>query len=316
MLESLQIVDSHTEGEPTRVVVSGFPELRGGSMAERRDDFRERFDHLRRGLILEPRGHEAIVGAVLTEPFDPDLHAGVIFFNDAGTLGMCGHGTIGIAETLRFLGRVRGDLVRLETPVGQVSARFEPGGRAITIRNVPSRTLGMRSVTIGDGHRLPRTIEGEVCYGGNWFLMVDVPAELLSQGPTAELLALTMRIREALQEQGITGDSGEVIDHIELVAHVGSRAKSYVLCPGRAYDRSPCGTGTSAKLACLAAAGKLAPGEPYEIESITGGRFVGRYEIVDGQVVPSITGRAFVTGRLEPLFDPEDPFRFGLTASA
>lgn len=283
-------------------------------MAERREDFRERFDDLRTGLILEPRGHEAIVGAVLTEPFARDVDAGVIYFNDAGYLGMCGHGTIGVAETLRYLGRVHGDQIRLETPVGQVSARFEPIGRAITIQNVPSRTLGVRSVTIGAGQLLPERIEGEVCYGGNWFLMVDVPAELVSHGPSADLLALTMRIRDALASQGVTGDGGEVIDHIELVAHVGARAKNYVLCPGRAYDRSPCGTGTSAKLACLAAAGKLAPGEPYEIESITGGRFVGRYEIVNGEIVPFVTGRAFVTGRLEPVFDPEDPFRFGLTA--
>lgn len=314
MFERLQIVDSHTEGEPTRVVVSGFPELRGGTMAERREDFRERFDELRRGLILEPRGHEAIVGAVLTEPFDREFDAGVIFFNDAGYLGMCGHGIIGVAATLRFLGRAHGGQVRLETPVGPVSAKFEPGRRAITIQNVPSRTLGKRSVQIGPGQLLPEMIEGEVCYGGNWFLMVDVPDELLSHGPTAELLALTMRVRDALASQGVTGDGGEVIDHIELIAHGGPRAKNYVLCPGRAFDRSPCGTGTSAKLACLAAAGKLAPGEPYEIESITGGRFLGRYAIVNGEVVPYVTGRAFVTGRLEPVFDPEDPFRFGLTA--
>ena len=270
-------------------------------MAEMRDDFKSRFDHLRTGLIKEPRGHDAIVGALLTPPISPGAETGVIFFNDAGYLGMCGHGTIGVVETLRYIGRTGGERVVLDTPVGRIEATFE--GRNTTIRNVPCRTLGRRTV---DG----RT--GEVAYGGNWFFLIEHPLEELVPDNLETLMALTKEMRADLARHGITGDQGEVIDHVELFAKTPSGAKNFVLCPGNAYDRSPCGTGTSAKLACLAAAGSLEPGETFEIESITGGRFTARYTIEDGLVIPWITGRAFITSKIEPIFEPDDPFQFGL----
>jgi 4-hydroxyproline epimerase len=297
----LQIIDSHTEGEPTRTIVNGFPELRGSTMAEMRDDFKSRFDHLRTGLINEPRGHAAIVGALVTPPVTAGADAGVIFFNDAGYLGMCGHGTMGVAQTLRYLGRTDGEAVTLDTPVGRVQATFE--GRRITIRNIPCRSLGHRSI---------EGLTGEVAYGGNWFFLIEHPLDDLVPENLDRLLVLTKEMRADLAKHGITGDQGEVVDHVELFAKTPQGAKNFVLCPGGAYDRSPCGTGTSAKLACLAASGALAPGEPFEIESITGGRFSARYTIEGGLVIPWITGRAFVTSHLEPVFEAEDPFRFGL----
>lgn len=301
MDQPLQIIDSHTEGEPTRTVVSGFPALHGSTMAEMRDDFKARFDHLRTGLIKEPRGHDAIVGALVTPPVSADADAGVIFFNDAGYLGMCGHGTIGVAETLRHLGKASAEGVVLDTPVGQVRASFE--GRNITIQNVPSRRVG--EATAG-------TMHGDIAYGGNWFFLSEHPLEELSADNLDRLMNHTKAIRSELALRGIVGDGGETIDHVELYAATPSGFKNFVLCPGNAYDRSPCGTGTSAKLACMAAKVELAPGAQIQIESITGGRFQGRYTVEGGLVIPWITGRAFVTSRLEPVFEADDPFRFGL----
>lgn len=276
-------------------------------MIERREDFKARFDHLRTGLIKEPRGHDAIVGAVLTPPVTYGADAGVIYFNDAGYLGMCGHGTIGVAETLRYLGRTTGEMVVLDTAVGRVEATFS--GRDITIRNVASRHVGEASVKRAEQAGLAK---GDIAYGGNWFFLVEVPSDWLQLSRLDELMGFTKEVRAELFERGITGDGGETIDHVELYASTPNGAKNFVLCPGNAYDRSPCGTGTSAKLACMAKHGALDSGQTVEIESITGGKFRGHYTVEDGDIIPWITGRAFITAKLEPIFEAEDPFRFGL----
>lgn len=278
-------------------------------MAERRESFRRDFDHLRRGLVMEPRGHDAVVGALLTPPVNQGSDAGVIFFNDVGYLGMCGHGTIGVAETLRYLERA-GEQVVLDTPVGTVRAWFE-GERQIAIENVPSRRLArnvsveMAAVPSG----FPTALTGDLAYGGNGFFIAEVSPKLLIRDRLDDLLSFAMTVRNAMGNLEV---EGVPIDHIELFAHQPGGARNFVLCPGRAYDRSPCGTGTSAKVACLALDGHLAEGAVWRQESLTGGVFLASYRREGDAIIPRISGRAFVTGELTPIFDAADPFRHGL----
>ena len=280
-------------------------------MAARLVRLRDEADWLRTSLVTEPRGSECMVGAVLQPPVSPQAVAGVIFFNNAGYLGMCGHGTIGIVATLAHLGRIEPGIHRLETPVGDVEVKLEPNG-GVAVENVRSyRRQKAISVDVpGVG-----PIVGDVAWGGNWFFLTNTDRPLVLKD-AAELSALTLRIRSALEDQGITGDDGEVIDHVELMGppHNPSSAdgRNFVMCPGGQYDRSPCGTGTSAKLACLAADGKLAEGQLWRQESVVGTIFVGRYRQVEGGVIPTITSRAFVNGDLRLVVLPDDPFRFGI----
>ena len=310
---TIHVVDSHTEGEPTRVVLDGWPMPEGATMAERRDDMRRRFDHLRRGVVLEPRGHDAIVGALLTPPVEAGSAAGVVFFNDVGYLGMCGHGTIGVVRTLEYLGRLAPGDVRLDTPVGTVAAHLDADG-SVTVTNVPAYRwqAGVEVQVEGVG-----AIRGDVAWGGNWFFLVEHAVPALRADNIPELTRLTMAIRDALRAQGVRGADGADVDHIELfgpASRPDANSRNFVLCPGAAYDRSPCGTGTSAKLAVLHARGELAPREPWTQESITGSTFTGWLEEQDGQLVPHIRGRAYITGRTALHFDPGDPFRYGWNA--
>jgi len=309
--ERIRVVDSHTEGEPTRTIVAGFPPLRGATMAERRDDARTRFDHLRGAVIREPRGGGAIVGAILTPPVEPDSAAGVIFCDDAGYLGMCGHGSIGVVRTLVHLGRFAGATVRLDTPAGTVAAALHDDG-SISIENVAS-FCSLRDVEL-DVPGLGRVV-GDVAYGGNWFFLTELPALPLELANVRALLDATNAIRDALATGGIVGDGGAPIDHVELFGPArrpDADLRNFVLCPGGAYDRSPCGTGTSAKMAVLHARGALAPGAPWRQESITGGLFTGELALRDGRVIPTIRGRAFVTAEATLVLDPRDPYRYGI----
>jgi 4-hydroxyproline epimerase len=311
--ERIEVVDSHTEGEPTRVVVSGWPQPEGRTMAERRAYLLERQDRLRQAVVCEPRGHDAIVGALLTPAVESGSAAGVVFFNNAGALGMCGHGLIGLVRTLEFLGRLGQGALRIDTPVGSVGARLETDG-AVTIENVPAYCHA-RDVVL-DVPGLGR-VTGDVAWGGNWFFLTELGAPALELANVAALTDATARILEALQAQGVTGRDGAPIDHVELFGppqREDADSRNFVLCPGLAYDRSPCGTGTSAKLAVLAARGKLRPGQRWRQESITGSRFEAWLEEKDGALVPHIRGRAFVTGRATLFFDARDPFREGFTA--
>jgi 4-hydroxyproline epimerase len=308
----IKVIDSHTGGEPTRVVVSGGPDLGSGPMAERMTRFRDRFDDFRRATVNEPRGNDAIVGALLCEPSDPTCDAGVIFYNNVGYLGMCGHGTIGLVVTLAHMGRVQaGSACRLETNMGNVEARLNPNG-SVTIRNVASYRLAAQVPVEVPGFG---TVRGDIAWGGNWFYLCDGHGQELSPRRVDELTDFAWRIRQGLEAHGITGAEGCPIDHIELFGPptaAGADSKNFVLCPGKAYDRSPCGTGTSAKLACLHADGKLQPGQIWRQESITGSVFEGTVSVVDGKIRPEITGHAYVIAEADLLLDSRDPFCYGI----
>jgi 4-hydroxyproline epimerase len=308
----IEVVDSHTGGEPTRVVITGGPELPPVAVEEKVALLRTKHDSFRSAVINEPRGSDVLVGALLCPPLDPSCTTGVVFFNNIGYIGMCGHGTIGLVVTLAHLGRIGPGVHRIETRVGTVEAVLHGGG-AVTVRNVPSYRLA-RAVPVevpGLG-----TITGDVAWGGNWFFLVESPGQELTPANIDRLTEITWRIRQSLVRQCVTGASGAEIDHIELFGpSARADSKNFVLCPGKAYDRSPCGTGTSAKLACLAADGKLKPGQVWRQESIVGSIFEGSFEVRDGQVIPSITGTAHVTAEARLILDESDPFCRGIPPS-
>jgi 4-hydroxyproline epimerase len=309
-MQEVSIVDSHTGGEPTRVVLAGAPDLGPGSLTERLRVFRERFDWFRSAVINEPRGSDVIVGALLCQPQDPTCSTGVIFFNNVSYLGMCGHGTIGLIATLAHLGRIEPGPHYIETPVGIVTAELLEDGR-VTVYNVPSYRYAKNVSVEVAGHG---RVTGDIAWGGNWFFLVEEHNQDLSFERIEALTDFTWRIRQALEHSGISGANGALIDHIDLLATSsnGANSKNFVLCPGKAYDRSPCGTGTSAKVACLAADNKLKPGEIWVQESIIGSRFEATYRLDGDQVLPSITGAAFITLEGHLLLDERDPFKWGI----
>jgi 4-hydroxyproline epimerase len=308
----VRVIDSHTEGEPTRVIVDGGPPLGNGPLAGRRDRFKAEFDHIRRFAVNEPRGHDAIVGALLCEPHDKSCAAGVIYFNNVGTIGMCGHGTIGLAVTLAHMGRLKPGRHRFETPVGVVGVELIDGCTA-TVENVESYRFAeaVEVQVTGLG-----VVRGDVAWGGNWFFLTpNAPCDLVlaNVGP---LTQAATAIQDALIGQGVRGKDGALIDHVEFFAaphSSGANSRNFVLCPGGAYDRSPCGTGTSAKLACLHAEGKLRPREVWVQESIIGSCFRASFEPgPTGGVLPRISGRAFICAESKLVQDALDPFRYGI----
>ncbi|HEX3662961.1 MAG TPA: proline racemase family protein [Acidobacteriaceae bacterium] len=312
-MEIVEVIDSHTEGEPTRVVIAGGPDLGGGTPAERRARMAREHEGFRSAVVNEPRGSDVVVGALLVEPVDRTCAAGVIFFNNVGYLGMCGHGTIGVVATLEHLGRIGAGEHRIETPVGTVRATLHGGGR-VTVENVASYRYRKGVVVEVPGFG---PVKGDVAWGGNWFFLAEGAPVALSLENREALTEYAWAIRQALGAQGITAKNGEAIDHVEVFAEAGSEAgsRNFVLCPGKAYDRSPCGTGTSAKMACLAEDGKLMPGAVWRQEGILGTVFEGTYRLDEsGAVIPSITGRAFITAENRLLLDPEDPFRTGIVS--
>jgi 4-hydroxyproline epimerase len=306
-LQRITVVDTHTGGEPTRVVVAGGPDLGGGSLAERRERFRAEHDRFRSAVANEPRGSDVMVGALLCEPADSTCAAGVIFFNNVGYLGMCGHGTIGVVVALAHLGRLGPGEHRLETPVGVVTATLHADGR-VSVANVPSHRAH-HAVTVEVPGVGPVT--GDIAWGGNWFFMVEKHGFALTLANVDRLTDVSWRMRQAVNVAGFPE-----VDHVELFGPStlpGANARNFVLCPGKAYDRSPCGTGTSAKIACLAADGKLAEGAPWMQESIIGSAFTAHYRrAADGRVLPVITGTAFVNAEATLLLDPSDPFCWGI----
>ncbi|MGQ2999941.1 MAG: 4-hydroxyproline epimerase [Variovorax sp.] len=310
-MQRIQVIDSHTGGEPTRLVIGGFPDLGRGSMAERRALLAERHDKWRAAAVLEPRGSDVVVGALLCEPVSADAAAGVVFFNNAGYLGMCGHGTIGLVASLAHMGRIGVGEHRIETPVGTVTTTLHEDG-SVSVRNVPAyRHLRQAAVEL-PGHG---TVRGDVAWGGNWFFLVSDHGQRVASDNLAALTDYTAALRKALAAQGITGADGAEIDHIELFADdsEGADSRNFVLCPGNAYDRSPCGTGTSAKIACLAADGKLAPGEVWKQASVIGSIFEASYALDgEGRVIPTLRGRAHISAEATLLIDDADPFGWGI----
>jgi proline racemase len=311
--QRIRVVDSHTEGEPTRVVIDGWPMPNGSTMAERRDDMRARADHLRRAVVREPRGHDAVVGALLTPPVSEGAVAGIVFFNNGTYLGMCGHGLIGVVRTLEHLGRLAAGVHTFDTPVGTVRAELAPPpDGTVTIENVPAR-LHARDVAV-DVPGYGRVV-GDVAYGGNWFFITHADQVPVDMAHVRELTRFTQAVQDALDAAGIA--SAECpIDHIEISAPSDSAdCRNFVLCSGGEYDRSPCGTGTSAKLASLFARGELALGQPWRQEGIAGGVFTGWLTSgPNDTLIPHVRGTAYVTAESTLLLDPRDPFRFGIGA--
>ena len=301
-MERICVIDSHTGGEPTRTVMSGLPDLGGGTVAEQLQIFRERFDHYRSAIINEPRGSDVLVGALLVPSANTSCVTGVIFFNNVGMLGMCGHGTIGLVATLAHTGRIAPGSHRIETNVGIVTATLHPDG-SVSVENIPSyRTV---SGVSAEG------VTGDIAWSGNWFYLCADHGLQISLANVEALTNLSWRVRQYLNANGYPD-----LDHVEFFGpphDPKNHSRNFVLCPGKAYDRSPCGTGTSAKLACLAADGKLAPGEPWIQESLIGSTFVGTYRPGEGlSIIPTITGTAFITAEATLLVDPRDPLRWGI----
>ena len=292
-MRRIEVIDSHTAGEPTRVVISGGPDLGSGPISERLKRFREEHDRFRSAIVNEPRGSDVMVGALLLEP------AGVVFFNNVGYLNMCGHGMIGVVATLAHLKRIQPGQHPIETPVGTVEATLHEDGR-VSFINVPSyrkaKNVAIKVEGLGK-------VTGDIAWGGNWFFIVEQHPFKLDLANVEQLTEATWLIRQAINAQGFPE-----VDHIELC----SGSKNFILCPGKAYDRSPCGTGTSAKLACLAADGKLGEGETWTQESIIGTRFTATYQREGDKIRPVITGSAFITGQATLLLDPNDPFCWGI----
>jgi 4-hydroxyproline epimerase len=308
-MKRIHVIDSHTGGEPTRLVMKGFAQLPGRTMAEKRDALRDHHDQWRRACLLEPRGNDVLVGALYCEPVSPDATCGVIFFNNAGYLGMCGHGTIGLVNSLHYLGHIAPGVHKIDTPVGSVDATLHEDG-TVTLRNVPAYRYRKQVPVDVPGHG---RVFGDIAWGGNWFYLVSDHGKALQLDNVEALTEYTWAMLKALEAQGVHGEGGALIDHVELFAddeHADSR--NFVMCPGKAYDRSACGTGTSAKLACLAADGKLAAGERWVQASITGSQFVGSYEWEGERIRPFITGQAFMTADSTLLIDEQDPFAWGI----
>lgn len=325
-MRRIKIIDSHTGGEPTRIITSGGPELGNGSLRDRLNRFEADFDSIRSAVILEPRGSDVLIGGLLCVPTDETCTAAIIFFNNTGYLHMCGHGTIGLMVTLAHQGRLALGEHRIETPVGIVTAELLDQHR-VAVTNVVSFRYRKAVEVHVEGHG---TITGDIAWGGNWFFLVGDHGQTLSLDSVGQLTTFCLKIRAALEKANITGADGEdggLIDHIELFADATNPAiadsQNFVLCPGGAYDRSPCGTGTSAKLACLVADGKLTEGQTWRQQSIVGSVFEGRYvlsstddpiaDTADGPVIsPTITGSAWVTSEAELLLDDSDPFVAGI----
>ena len=308
MSGEIHAVDSHTAGEPTRIVLAGGPSLGDGTLSERLEIFRTQHDAYRRAIITEPRGSDVLVGGLLCEPHDPSCQAGVIFFNNVGFLGMCGHGLIGLMETLRDHGKVDVGQIHIETPVGKVAATLHDDGD-ISVSNVESYRVAKDIEVHAEGFG---TVCGDVAYGGNWFFLTNAPQQKIARSEISVLTDMACAIRRAVNDAGYPD-----VDHVEIFGQPEGQADSrnFVLCPGLEYDRSPCGTGTSAKLACLAADGKLAPHQTWMQQGVLGTSFACEYSWADTdktRINPTIRGRAFITAETRLKLTADDPFCWGI----
>jgi 4-hydroxyproline epimerase len=321
-------IDGHTAGNPVRLIAGGAPLLRGATMSARRQDFLTRFDWIRTGLVLEPRGHDLMSGGFLYPPTQEDTDAGILFIETSGCLPMCGHGTIGIITFALEHGllkpRTQGHL-RMEVPAGLIDIAYKTEAQKVTavkLTNVPAY-LAAESITITVPNLGPLTMD--IAYGGNFYAIIEPqPAYpgIDSLGPAA-ILTLSPLIRTLVRE---TIHPIHPLDPtINGVTHIlwadapktpGADARNAVFYGDRAIDRSPCGTGTSARMAQLAARGRLHPGDTFIHESIIGSRFTGRVEAATTlagipAIVPSIEGQAYATGFNTIWIDEAEPFPHG-----
>lgn len=310
-ITTIKAVDSHTCGEPTRIIIEGGPDLGMGKLSSRLELLRNKYDYIRTSVVNEPRGGDVLVGALLCEPDDPKCCAGVIFFNNVGYLGMCGHGTIGLVKTLSHLNRIQPGKHSIETPVGIVDATIEETGE-VTITNVPSyRFLKNVKIEVENYGQM----NGDVAWGGNWFFLVENHGLAINLDNVNTLTDCGSKIRRVLSENNITGDKGQIVDHIEFFgppSNNSADSRNFVLCPGDAYDRSPCGTGTSAKMACLFDKGILSLGQTWRQESIIGSIFEGCLNKIDNEVLPSIKANAHIIAECTLIMDKDDPFCTGI----
>lgn len=308
----MHVIDSHTGGEPTRVILDGGPDLGTGPLAQRAKLLAEQHRPFYRSIMLEPRGHTAMVGALLVEPVDPQCVTGVVYFDCEAVLGMCGHGTIGLAVTLAHLGRIGIGTHKIETPVGVIDVALSDPNTA-TVTNVESRRTHSAVQVNVDGLG---TVTGDVAYGGNWFFIVDPSPIAIEMDNIRALSDAALAIRTATQAQGIGGDGGDPIDHVifqEASPKSSVHSRNFVFCPDGNYDRSPCGTGSSARLACLAADGLLKPDQEIIQESVIGSSYRMSYQPGDGgAVIPKITGQAHVMAESTLLFHDNDPYKNGI----
>lgn len=313
--ERLRVIDSHTIGEPTRLVideslVAGL-DLGGGSVRERRDRFRERYDHVRQALVGDPRGTVAMVGVILLPPADPSCRFGAFCINRVGYLDMCGHATIGLAVTLGHLGRIEPGSFRLETPADVVGVTWHGGGEASFECVPPRRITKSLALACDDGAR----VTGDVATSGLWFFICRDHGLPVDSAGIPALTARAWAIRRALDARGITGTGGAVIDHVVLLGpprDARNHGRAFVLCPDGAFDRSPCGTGTSALVGCLFEDGQLAEGHTWRQESVLGGVYEASIRRVGGMLVPTVRGSAWLTGETTLHFAGDDPYRTGI----
>ncbi|WP_170574225.1 proline racemase family protein [Ruegeria atlantica] len=310
----MHVIDSHTGGEPTRVILDGAPDLGSGPLADRALRLATEHEGFYRSIMLEPRGQPAMVGALLVEPVDPSCVTGVIYFDVDAVLGMCGHGTIGLTVTLAHLGQIGVGRHKIETPAGIVTVELHDAN-TVTVTNVESRRVH-RNVALDVPGYGP--VSGDVAYGGNWFFIVEPSPIPVEAANIRQLTDMTVAIREASIAQGIGGEQGEPIDHVifqDTSPDPGVHSRNFVLCPDDNYDRSPCGTGSSARLACLAADGRLAPGDEIVQHSVIGSAYRLSYQPgPNGGVIPSITGQAHIMAEATLIFDANDPFKTGIEA--
>ncbi len=309
--KEVQVIDSHTGGEPTRIIIDGGPPLGGVTVADRRDSFRKHHDSFRSAVVHEPRGSDVLVGGLLCKPVDQACITGVIFFNNVDYLNMCGHSIIGLVVTLQFLGLAHPGEHRIETPAGTITARLHDSGE-VTFRNVASNRYKKNVAIDVEGYG---RVTGDIAWGGNWFYLVSEHDQTVAANRIDELTDFTRAIRRKLDQQQITGKDGGVIDHIGLFGPPtleGANSKNFVLCPSGAYDRSPCGTGTSARLACMYEDGTLKEGDIWRQESIVGSVFEGMIEVSGGEICPRITGSAYITAMSKLILEDGDPFKTGI----
>jgi proline racemase len=308
----MHVIDSHTGGEPTRVILDGGPDLGSGPLAERAQRLAKDHQDFCRSIMCEPRGQPAMVGALLVEPTRPDCAAGVVYFDAGAVLGMCGHGTIGLAVTLAHLGRITPGTHRIETSVGVVEVCLS-NANTVTVKNIESRCVAQALSIEVDGFG---PVTGDVAYGGNWFFIIDPSPVPVERANIRRLTDLGIAVRKATNNAGIGGERGEPIDHVifqDKTTNGAVHSRNFVLCPDDTFDRSPCGTGSSARLACLAAEGLLRPDEEIVQQSVIGSSYRLSYTMGEnGGVVPKITGQAFVTAEAKLLFDANDPYRNGI----